>query len=371
MQKVVKKVVLTGGGTAGHIWPTLIVAGELEKQNPKIKFIYIGSKSGLEAKIIPGTKYKFYGISTGKLRRYFSFQNFLMPFQVLIGFFQALKILAREKPDVIFAKGGYVTVPTVLAGWFLKIPAIIHESDSVLGLANRFLSRFARKIATAYPSRYYPKKYQRKIFWSGLPTGKEFFKAEKNKAYQVFGLSDKLPIVLVFGGSQGAAKINYLVSRILKNLLEKCQLIHITGSLDFEKISKKQKSLSSKLKERYKVFEFLSKEMPLAFKVADLLVCRCGANSLAEIAALKKAAILIPLPTSASNHQFHNAQIFKENRAAQVLTEDKIKPSMLAKKILDLISRPFLLKNLRERAGRFYKPDAAKILAREILKITN
>ncbi len=367
--ETIKKVVLTGGGTAGHIWPTLVVAKEIEKQNPKIKFIYIGSKTGLEAKIIPGTKYKFYGISAGKLRRYFSWQNFLMPFQVLVGFFQAAKILAREKPDVIFAKGGYVTVPTVLAGWFLKIPAIIHESDSVLGLANRFLSRFARKIATAFPAKYYRPKYRKKIFWSGLPVREEFFEAEKNKAFQVFGLSDKLPIVLVFGGSQGAAKINYLISRILKNLLGKCQLIHITGSLDFEKISKKQKSLPAELKERYKVFEFLSKEMPLAFEAADLVVSRCGANSLAEIAALKKASILIPLPTSASNHQFHNAQIFKENRAAVVLTEDKIKPSMLAKKILDFISRPFLLKDLRKRAGKFHKPDAAKILAREILEL--
>lgn len=370
MQKVVKKVALTGGGTAGHIWPTLAVAKEIEKQNPKIKFIYIGSKTGLEAKIIPGTKYKFYGISTGKLRRYFSWQNFLMPFQVLVGFFQALKILAREKPDAIFAKGGYVTVPVVLAGWFSKIPAIIHESDSILGLANKFLSRFARKITTAFPAKYYRPKYRKKIFWSGLPIGEEFFKAEKNKAFQVFGLSDKLPIVLVFGGSQGAAKINYLVSRILKNLLEKCQLIHITGSRDFEKMSKKQKALPAKLKERYKVFEFLSKEMPLVFKVADLIVSRCGANSLAEIAALKKASILIPLPTSAGNHQSANARIFKESRAAMVLTEDKIKPPILAKKISDLISRSFLLKELGERAGRFYKPDAAKILAREILKLS-
>lgn len=368
-KKTITKIALTGGGTAGHIWPILDVAREIKKNNPSVKFIYIGSKSGLESKIIPGTDYQFYGIYSGKLKRYFSWSNFLMPLWIVMGFFQALKILARERPKAVFAKGGYVTVPVVIAGWFLRIPALVHESDSVLGLANRILSRFVIKIAVSYPEKYYPKKYQKKMIYSGLPVRKELLESNTNKAYQVFGLSDKLPVIFIFGGSQGARKINYLILRILNKLLEKCQIIHITGDLDFEKVKNKKISLSPKFKVRYKIFDFLSKEMAFAFQVADLIVSRSGANSMVEIAALKKAAILIPLPNSASNHQKKNAQIFKENRAAIVLEENSIKPSFLSKKILDLINHPYLLKELGETAGKFYKKDAAKVLADKILKL--
>jgi len=367
--KKIKKIALTGGGTAGHISPTLLVANELEKMSPSTKFIYIGSKSGMESKIVPGTGIRYFGISAGKIRRYWSFRNFLTPIFVLVGFFQSLFILAHEKPDIIYAKGGYVTVPPVIAGWFLKIPSVIHESDSVLGLANRILSIFAKKIATAYPVKYYPVKLHKKIIWVGLPVRQELISAEKNQGYQIFGLSDKLPTVLIFGGSQGARKINQLFLGKIGQILNNCQVIHLTGKYDYQKALKKRKTLKSELRERYQVFDFLFDEMPYAEKVADLIVARCGANTLTEIAAARKASILIPLPSSAANHQFFNAQIFKENKAAQVLSEDNLKPKILAKKIIDLISRPFLLKQLGENAAQFYQPDATQKIAEEILNL--
>lgn len=364
-----KKIVLTGGGTAGHILPTLAVAEEIEKQAPKTKFIYIGSKYGLESKIIPGTKYQFYGISVGKLKRYWAWDNFLTLFKVFIGFFESLKILYYERPDVIFAKGGYVTVPVVIAGWFLKIPSIIHESDSILGLANKILSVFSYRIATAYPSRYYHKKYQKKIVYAGLPIRKDFLEINKNKLYEKFDLSSKLPIVLVFGGSQGAHQINILISKIIRKILKNAQVIHITGDMDNEKMNQKRSRLTEDLKERYKIFRFITDEMPDALNVADLVISRCGANTLAEISACKKPAILIPLSTSASNHQISNALIFQENKAAVILNEKKIKPIELLKKINDLISRPFLLEELGKRANKFYRPNSAQIIAKEIINL--
>ena len=367
--KKIKKIALTGGGTAGHIWPTLLVAQELKKLSAQTKFIYLGSRAGMESKIVPGRGIDYFGISTGKIRRYWSFQNLLTPFLVMIGFFQSLLILAREKPEIIYAKGGYVTVPPVIAGWFLRIPAIIHESDSVLGLSNRILSLFAKKIATAYPIRYYPTRLQKKIVYVGLPVRKELITAEKNQGYQIFSLSNKLPVLLVFGGSQGAHKINQLIFKKLSKILNKTQIIHLTGSLDYDKAIARRKSLKSHLKDRYLIFDFLVKEMPYAEKMADLIVARCGANTLTEIAAVGKASILIPLLTSAANHQVTNAAIFRENKAAQVLFENEITAALLAKKIIDLVSRPFLLKQLGENAAKLFKPDAAQNLAKLLLNL--
>ncbi|HLC38551.1 MAG TPA: undecaprenyldiphospho-muramoylpentapeptide beta-N-acetylglucosaminyltransferase [Patescibacteria group bacterium] len=366
--KVLKKIVLTGGGTAGHIRPTLSVADEIKKIDPEIEFIYIGLKSGMEAKIVSGTDFKFYGIHAGKIKRYWSGSNFLTPLVVILGFFESLSILLREKPQAIFAKGGYVTVPVAMAGWFLKIPILIHESDSVMGLSNKFLSRLAKKVATVFPASSYSKKIQPKIIWSGLPIKKEILNLQKNKAYQIFGLSDQIPITLVFGGSQGSFRINELILKNLKKLLSITQILHFTGVEDFERVNQKRKRLATELKERYQIFDF-SEEIYYGLKAANLVIARAGASSLSEISAFGKASIIIPLPTSAANHQVSNAEIYREAKAAVVLKEENLSANSFLKKVQSLISRPFLLEQLGKNANSLYKANAATTIAKNVLDL--
>lgn len=363
------KIALTGGGTAGHIWPVLDVAEEISKKIKGNDFIYLGSKEGLEAKLVPATNIKFFQVSSGKLRRYWSWQNLIDPVKIMMGFLQARKILKKERPKVLFAKGGYVTVPVVLAARSLKIPIVCHESDSVLGLANRILYRIVQKIMVSFPAHYYSQKYQKKLFYSGLPVRRNFFRAQKFKGYQVFGLSDRLKTLLVTGGSQGAHFINQMILRICPEILKDFQIIHLTGILDFEQAKNVRANLPEDQKDHYKIYDFLSEEMPEAMAMADLIVSRAGANTLAEIAILAKPSILIPLPLAAANHQNLNAQIFGENKAAVVLDQQKITPEKLLKTILDLLNHQVLLEQLGENAQKFSKPGAAKIIAEHILSL--
>lgn len=364
------KIALSGGGTAGHIWPTLDVANQIKKIEPEAQFIYLGSRGEIEKNIIPQKQIKLYQIFSGKLRRYWSWENFIDPIKVIIGFFQSLIILAKNRPQVVFAKGGYVTVPVVIAARLLKIPTIAHESDSILGLANRILFRLVQKIMISFPSYNYGKKYQKKLFYSGLPTREEFFQTnDKSEGYKTFKISDRIPVLLITGGSQGSHIINKNISKIASSILEKYQIIHSTGSLDYSKIKKRKHHLKEDKAERYKIYRFLPNLMPEALKIADLVVSRAGANTLAEISALSRPSIIIPLATAASNHQYYNARVYAEYKAAIVIEEKDLTPKKLQKTILDLLNRKVLLEQLGKNAHKLAKPNAAKIIAEHVLSL--
>ena len=357
------KVLLTGGGTSGHVLPVISVSKKLQQKN--CSFFYVGSKKGIEEEIAKKEQIKYFPIETGKLRRYFSFQNFVDPFKIIIGFFQSIMIIKKQKPNVVFAKGGYVTIPVVLAAFFARVPIILHESDSVMGLSNRFLLRFAKKVAVSFPLDFYSKKISKKIIYTGLPLRFDFEK-KTDCDLENFKLSKTKKTILITGGSQGAEFINQIIFQILPNLIKKHQIIHITGEFNFKKAQEEKLKLKNN-SENYKCFKYLHKDMLCALKLADLIITRAGANTLFEIAYLKKPSIIIPLPGAASDHQNKNADFFQQQKAALILRQNDFSASELENKIENLLSSPYLLKNFSKQLDNINLPLAADKIAELII----
>lgn len=364
-----KKIAISGGGTAGHVFPALAVMKEIKKLKKDSDFLYLGSKGGFEAKIIPQEGFRFISIPCGKIRKYFDpialVQDVVDLIKIPFGLLKSFFVLRKEKPDAIFIKGGYVSLPVGLSASLLKIPFLIHESDLELGLANRVLSRFASKIAVSFPKDFYNLP-QEKLIFSGNPIREKLVEGNKKKALKFFNLGENLPTILIIGGSQGARKINYAILDCLPELLKSCQIIHLVGFWDWEDFSKKYHSLADKEKTRYKIFKFLEeKELGLAYAVSDLIVSRGGANVLAEISALGKPSILIPIP----GHQENNIRFYTKKEAGEFISNKVISGKVLSFKIKVLLSHPSYMKKLAKNIKKLSHPGAAKILAKEVLSL--
>lgn len=316
-----KKIVLTGGGTAGHVTPNIALMPALKEAGYEIT--YIGSKKGMEKGLIEATGTKYYGISSGKLRRYFDWKNFSDPFRVMNGFFEAKRILRKIKPDVIFSKGGFVSVPVVLAAKALHIPAVIHESDMTPGLANRIALRGATTVCCNFPETVEKLQGNRAI-WTGTPIRQELFSGNANRGLSFCGFdsaNDK-PVLLIIGGSQGSVFINNAVRGSLDELLKDFRIIHLCGKGNLDE--------SLKNREGYAQYEFISKELPDLFAAADIIISRAGANAIFELLALKKPNILIPLGLNASRgDQILNARSFEKQGFSKVLEEESVTAELL------------------------------------------
>ncbi len=363
------KIIVCGGGTAGHIYPALATIIKLQIKEPKAYFLYVGTKNKKEREIVQQFGIPYKGIYTGKLRRYWNllsiFQNFFDVFFIIIGFFQSIWIIGRIKPNVIFSKGGYVGLLPVLAGWVLRIPCIVHESDAQIGLANKISLYFCKKIAISFPPDIFPELSASEIIFTGNPIRNEIIKGDIERAKRIFRLDFNLPVVLVTGGSQGASRINKAISKSLPKLLSVCQIIHICGEGDFDLLKSIRSNLDLKMQKRYVIKSYLRKEMKDALAVADLVVSRAGANIIFELSLLGKPAILIPL----SGHQVKNAQFFQKNDAAIVIQNEKFNSLILVKKILDLFENSQQLSLLSKNIRNLAEPEAASTLAEEIIKI--
>ena len=316
-----KKIVLTGGGTAGHVTPNIALMPALKEAGYEIT--YIGSKKGMEKGLIEATGTKYYGISSGKLRRYFDWKNFSDPFRVMNGFFEAKRILRKIKPDVIFSKGGFVSVPVVLAAKALHIPAVIHESDMTPGLANRIALRGATTVCCNFPETVEKLQGNRAI-WTGTPIRQELFSGDANRGLSFCGFdsaNDK-PVLLIIGGSQGSVFINNAVRGSLDELLKDFRIIHLCGKGNLD--------VSLKNREGYAQYEFISRELPDLFAAADIIISRAGANAIFELLALKKPNILIPLGLNASRgDQILNARSFEKQGFSKVLEEESVTAELL------------------------------------------
>ncbi|MDO4677297.1 MAG: undecaprenyldiphospho-muramoylpentapeptide beta-N-acetylglucosaminyltransferase [Blautia sp.] len=309
-----KHIVLTGGGTAGHVTPNIALIPRLKELGYQIS--YIGSYEGIEKKLIEELGIPYYGISSGKLRRYFDLKNFSDPFRVLKGFRQARKLLKELKPDVVFSKGGFVTVPVVIAAKKCRIPAIIHESDMTPGLANKLCLSSAAKICCNFPETVnsLPKD---KAVLTGTPIRRELMDGDKETAREFCGFTDEKPVLMVIGGSLGAASVNENIRKILPKLLKDFQVIHLCGK------GKTDESLKST--EGYVQFEYIKDELPDLFALADIVVSRAGANAICELNALKKPNLLIPLSANASRgDQILNARSFERQGFSMVMEEEEI-----------------------------------------------
>jgi len=364
--KEIRRVIFSGGGTAGHVFPTLAVIDALKKIKPDIQILYVGSKRGFEGRYLPKTGLPFKTIPTGKIRKYFDFialvQNLIDLFKIPFGFLKSLYILLKFKPEAIFLKGGYVSLPIGLSAIVLRIPFLVHESDFELGLSNRILAPFAKKVAFSFP---YPSLKGKNWILSGNPVRPEILAGDRNKGKAFFGLQSNLPTILVIGGSQGARRINQAVVGCLEDLLNDFQLIHLVGELDWVWVKKAHQSLSPQLQKRYKIYKFLDQEMAMAYAVADLIISRGGANALSEISAWAKPSLLIPLP----GHQEKNVLFYTESGASWMIRNSKLNSQSLLKKIKLLFSQPQRLQEMSEASSRLAYRNAAEVLAKHLLSL--
>ena len=321
-----KHIVLTGGGTAGHVTPNIAMIPRLKELGYKIS--YIGSYEGIEKKLIEELGIPYYGISSGKLRRYFDVKNFTDPFRVLKGFMEAKKLMKELKPDVVFSKGGFVTVPVVIAASRRKIPTFIHESDMTPGLANKICIPFATKVCCNFPETIsnLPKD---KAVLTGTPIRQELLTGSKEKGLAFTGLSPDKPVILIIGGSLGATAVNEAVRSILPELLEDFQVVHLCGKGKLDENLKNTKG--------YVQYEYIKKELADLFALADIVISRAGANAICELSTLNKPNLLIPLSARASRgDQILNARSFEHLGYSKVLEEEEITKESLLDAVHDL-----------------------------------
>ena len=321
-----KRIILTGGGTAGHVTPNIALLPRLRELQYDIH--YIGSYNGMEKQLVEQQGIPYHGISSGKLRRYFSLQNFTDPFRVLKGFSEANRLIKQLKPDVIFSKGGFVSVPVVIAGKKNHVPVIIHESDMTPGLANKLSIPSAAKVCCNFPETVKNLPADKAVL-TGSPIRQELLQGNKLAGLKLCNFTSGKPIIMVVGGSTGAVHVNEAVRKVLPELLKDYQVVHLCGK------GKTDNSLNNI--EGYVQFEYISEEMRDLFAISDIVISRAGANAICELLALKKPNLLIPLSANASRgDQILNAKSFQEHGYSSVLFEEDLTPESLLKAVNEL-----------------------------------
>jgi UDP-N-acetylglucosamine--N-acetylmuramyl-(pentapeptide) pyrophosphoryl-undecaprenol N-acetylglucosamine transferase len=322
-----KKIILTGGGSAGHVTVNLALIPKLLEQGWEIS--YIGSHAGIERELLSKVEnVPYFAISTGKLRRYFDWNNFKDPFKVIKGTLQAYQIIKREKPDIIFSKGGFVSVPVIIGAWLNGVPTIIHESDITPGLANKMAMPFATKVCVTFPETLQHVKGDKGIY-VGAVVREELFKGDANKGFEYCRFEKEKPVLLVMGGSLGSKRINDALRANLQTLTSDFQIVHICGkgNIDPDLINYKG----------YKQFEYVSDELPHLMAMADIVLSRAGSNSIFEFLTLRKPMLLIPLSKGASRgDQILNARSFQKAGYCEVLMEEDLSNESLLQAIYQL-----------------------------------
>lgn len=337
-----KRIILTGGGTAGHVTPNIALLPRLKELGYDIQ--YIGSYTGIEKELIEPFGIPYHGISSGKLRRYFSVQNFTDPFRVLKGFREAHKLIRQLKPDVIFSKGGFVSVPVALAGKRCKVPVIIHESDMTPGLANKIAIPSAAKVCCNFPETL-KSLPEGKAVLTGSPIRQELLSGNKIAAMDMCHFTSDKPVILVIGGSLGAVAVNNAVREALPELLKDFQIIHLCGK------GKMDESLKDV--EGYCQFEYIKNELRNLFALADIVISRAGANAICELLALHKPNLLIPLSANASRgDQILNARSFERQGFSLVLEEEQLTKETLLAAVKNLYENRTTFINSMKNSGQ-------------------
>jgi UDP-N-acetylglucosamine--N-acetylmuramyl-(pentapeptide) pyrophosphoryl-undecaprenol N-acetylglucosamine transferase len=321
-----KRIVLTGGGTSGHVTPNIALLPGLKREGFDIH--YIGSRNGLEKELIQKEGIPYYEISSGKLRRYFDVKNISDVFRVTGGLLQAFSLLGKLKPSVVFSKGGFVSCPVVWAAWLRRIPVVIHESDITPGLTNKLSIPFAKAVCYTFPETGHHISGKKGIR-TGMPIRQGLFEGDRRKGRSICGFTDEKPVIMVIGGSQGSERINNAIRSILDKLLKDFNICHICG----------KGNICAELNGRkgYRQFEYVSEEQPHIYAAADLVVSRAGATVLFELLALKKPNLLIPLSRSASRgDQILNAASFEKQGYSKVISEEELNDASLSQAIHEL-----------------------------------
>lgn len=348
-----KKIVLTGGGTAGHVTPNIALLPSLSAAGYEVT--YVGSYDGIEKRLIEDFNIPYVGISTGKFRRYLDLKNLTDPFRVVKGYGEAKKFLKTYRPDVVFSKGGFVSVPVVRAAASLHIPCIIHESDMTPGLANRLCISAAKRVCCNFPEtlKLLPED---KAVLTGSPIREELFRGNKVAGLDLCGFTANKPVIMVIGGSLGASYVNKVIREALPVLLKDFQVVHLCGKGKMDNLLLNTPG--------YKQFEYIKTELKDIFAMSDLVISRAGANALCELLALRKPNILIPLPSSSSRgDQLLNARSFEAQGFSVVLDEDDLTTHLLAEKVKELYSDR---QSYREAMSKSSQVDSIKTIMKLI-----
>lgn len=353
------KVLLSGGGTGGHIYPALAFMKRLKELHPETEFLYVGTERGLESTIVPKAGIPFQSVEIQGLRRSLSLDNVKTIYLMLQSVSKSKKIIQKFSPDVVIGTGGYVCAPVLYAAAKLGIPAIIHEQNSVAGVTNKFLARYVEKICLCFEdAREDFRKYADKVVFTGNPRAQEVAHIQEEVSLSEYGLKDELPTVLVFGGSRGAAKINRSFVEAIPFFKGKpYQAILVTGNEHYKKISAQSNALEEKA-ENIKIVPYVD-QMPALFKKMAAVACRSGATTLTELTALGIPSILIPSPYVTNNHQFKNAQSLEKNEAALIIQEEQMDAASFFQAIDSLLSDSERRRKMAKQAAALGVPDAA------------
>lgn len=367
------RILFTGGGTGGHFFPIIAVAREIkrlaeEKRILDIQLYYIGPDD-FASNDLKDEEILSFTIWSGKVRRYFSVRNALDSVKLAIGIVHALWKLFIIMPDVIFSKGGYGAIPTLIAGRMFRIPIVIHDSDAIPGVVTQWSAKFAKRIAISYASaaKFFSRE---KIALTGTPIRKRTLGGNPDEARELLGVYSKDPILFFIGGSQGAQKINDAIIGILPELLKKYEVIHQAGKANYEDVRLETRTVEEKTpKGKYHPIAFLSEpQLRAAYTIADFVVSRAS-SGIFEIAAAGKPSILIPIKKSAQDHQRENAYQYAKTGAAIVVEEDNLTPHLLLNEIEKLMGDRGRLQKMSEEAQKFARVDAATLIADEVLKL--
>jgi len=371
------KVVLTGGGSGGHFYPIIAVAQSLndiatKERLAKLEMFYVSTEPYNEG-LLFDNNITFKRVPAGKLRRYFSPLNFLDFFKTLWGIFVAIGVIFKIYPDVIFSKGGFASFPTLMAARVLRIPVIIHESDTIPGRVNRWAGKFAARIATGFPETLDSfQKYAEKVAYVGVPVQKELQHPVPDGAHEFLKLDPEIPMILVIGGSQGAEVINDNLMDALPELVERFQIIHQTGESKLAAVKEMSHAslLDNPKKDRYKLFPYLNTlALRMAAGASSIVISRGGASSVAEISSWGKPSIIIPITDSNSDHQRKNAFSYARAGACSVIEEKNLTQHIIVSEVQRLIDNKEARVKMSEAAKNFSKPDAGDKIAQEIVRI--
>lgn len=361
MQNKNKHILFTGGGTGGHLFPALAVAEKIKELDPNCMISFIGTYNKIEARIVPQSGYAFYPIWISGLHRRFTLKNLILPIKIIVSFVQVLLLLKKLSPKIIIGTGGYVCGPVLRVANWLKIPTVIHESNSSPGVTTKLLAKKSEKVFLAFEETKKMLSKNVKTEVVGNPTRKSFGTISSVEGKKYFSLNENLKTILVFGGSLGASSINSAINSILELLLQKnYQIIWQTGNIDAPFYQSTIKHLA------VKIYPFID-EMEYAYAAADLVICRAGATTLAEVTLLGKPTVLIPYPHAAGNHQFYNAKTLVQNNAAVMLEEKEIEQK-LHSQIVELLDSEKKLTELSKNAKKFGNPNASTIIAKYLIE---
>ena len=364
------RIIVTGGGTGGHIYPALSIAEKLKKDYKGVEILYIGAKLGMEKDIVPKSNLAFKQIDAAPLNKKISFKTVANIFTSFKGLFQARREIKKFKPSLIIGTGGYVAGPVVIMGALMGVPTVIHEQNAFPGMTNKLLSKFVDKILISFEDARDKFKHPEKAVYTGMPVLESFFNIQRDYARQRLGISKDEFVIMTVGGSNGALRLNQVMMETYGELTDydKIKIIHVSGNRYYDKIQEKINNKEYIVGKNFKLISFM-KEMPIYLKASDLVISRAGASTINEIIASKAPSIIIPSPNVSNNHQFYNAKVLDRNGMGIVIKEDDLTSEIMLHTILDFYSEPSKLDIMRKNCEKIDLSKTMDIISEELMKV--